>query len=346
MNNIFSVALTLPMLLSDMIFMTFPLEQILELREASQAEVIEYLSSSPVQIKVDSIFQCRTRYTSIENSDISPGDFYFRDGEFILFNLFTYSEYTTEDDNPLSHLNIQDLHQRFGPEVIRLRLRSSGFWPVHLVYPSAGVALRTTGNRTIMGISIFPPEALDEYLLIYDEPLPHGYYRPNPLPNTFSLDWLDRTLKMRYVSFSNLVEYLSPSPEQIQTQPVGKCSYYYTIIQNPDRHPGRFYFRKNNFTLFRVSLKDTPELSLLNPKDLRQRFGFYEFRFRARGSADFVHFVYPDAGVAFTTDGTTVYTIDLFPAISSQRFNLYDFTTFLEYVTMYDEPLPSIERSF
>ncbi len=337
------------MLLSDVIFMTFSLEQILELREASQAEVIEYLSPSPDQIKVDSMFRCANRYTSIEHPDAYPGRFYFRDGEFILFTIHSDYSYVFTDriegNDPLSHLNSQELHQRFGPEVIRLRPRISGLSSTHIVYPNAGVAL-SIGRNKILDISIFPPEALDEYLLIYDEPLPPEYYRPNPLPNTFSLDWLDRTLKMRYVSFSNLVEYLSPSPEQIQTQPVGKCSYYYTIIQNPDRHPGRFYFRKNNFTLFRVSLKDTPELSLLNPKDLRQRFGFYELRFRARGSTDFVHFVYPDAGVAFTTDGTTVYTIDLFPAISSQRFNLYDFTTFLEYVTMYDEPLPSIERSF
>jgi hypothetical protein len=87
-----------------------------------------------------------------------------------------------------------------------------------------------------------------------------------------------------------------------------------TMAHNAAEHPGRFYFQNGRLVMLYVSEPGIDEATL------RRELGEPDATLRSRAGKSFVHNVYPGRGVAFSSDGSDVAFVEVFPPTSLQRY--------------------------
>jgi hypothetical protein len=95
---------------------------------------------------------------------------------------------------------------------------------------------------------------------------------------------------------------------------------------NAAAHPARFFFNGKNDRPIVMYISTPEALAGLDPGGLRRELGDPEATLPSRAGKAFTHFIYPNRGIAFSSDGTSVAFIELFPPITLDRYQaeIYD----------------------
>ena len=126
----------------------------LSLRELSAQEIQKRYSISEQHITRDTSYMRLTGLTRFRNWDAHPGQFYFRDGQFILF-------YVEDASDELQQLTPQLLRDYLGEPGAVLQSRA-GKDHNQYVYPDKGLAF-SANARQVSYLEIFPPTSLEAY---------------------------------------------------------------------------------------------------------------------------------------------------------------------------------------
>jgi hypothetical protein len=133
-----------------------------------------------------------------------------------------------------------------------------------------------------------------------------------------SYSFVEECLSWRDKSLSEVQQSLSISEAQIERNANYMKLTNLMELHNPDVHPGYFYFRNGKFALLYVGGGE--ELEQLDPKALQNRFGGEGVELRSRAGKHFNHHVYPEVGLAFSTDGEVVSILEVFPPTSLAEY--------------------------
>ena len=125
-----------------------------------------------------------------------------------------------------------------------------------------------------------------------------------------SYSFVDKCLSWRDKSLQEVQQSLSIPDAQIERNASYMRLTHLIELHNPDVHPGYFYFRNDKFVLLYVGGGD--ELNQVDPEALQNRFGGEGVELRSRAGKHFIHHVYPEAGLAFSTDGEVVRILEVF----------------------------------
>ena len=135
------------------------------------------------------------------------------------------------------------------------------------------------------------------------------------MPTNLSLEQL---LAFRNFSLIETKQYLSLSEEQIQENAVYQKLTGLRVLHNPEVHPGKFFFRDNEFILLYIS--GTSNLSHLDAVKLLECLGQHEAVLPARVGDFTMHLVYPNLGIAFSLEGSRLWILEIFPPMSLEEY--------------------------
>jgi hypothetical protein len=91
-----------------------------------------------------------------------------------------------------------------------------------------------------------------------------------------------------------------------------------TELHNAKTHPARFYFQGATQVL--VYVDDPAALAGCDAADLLQRLGKPAAELRSRAGKVFTHYVYPEAGIAFSAHQNTIAYVEIFAPCSLQDY--------------------------
>lgn len=131
-------------------------------------------------------------------------------------------------------------------------------------------------------------------------------------------DFIDQCLALRELPMEEVMHKLSISEQDIDREANYEKLKEITEFRNPASHPGFFYYRDGLFTLLYVGVAE--ELDEIDPDDLENRLGVPAKRLRSRAGKRFMHYVYPEEGMAFSTDGREVRILEIFPATTLDSY--------------------------
>lgn len=125
---------------------------------------------------------------------------------------------------------------------------------------------------------------------------------------------LDELLSLRDLALEEATNRLELSDEHME----GGLQYEglkgVTMAHNPERHPGRFYFRDGRLAMLYVANPG------LDAGTLERDLGEPDVMLRSRAGKGYAHHVYADRGVAYSSKGDDVAFIELFPPTSVERY--------------------------
>lgn len=124
------------------------------------------------------------------------------------------------------------------------------------------------------------------------------------------LEFLDDCLALRELPMEEVQDRLAISEEHIDQNANYEHLSGLTELRNPDVHPGFFYYREGEFVLLYVG--EANELYQMDVNELESRLGHPEAMLRSRAGKLFSHHVYPDQGIAFSTDGEDIFILEIF----------------------------------
>ena len=93
-----------------------------------------------------------------------------------------------------------------------------------------------------------------------------------------------------------------------------------TRLSNLSRFPGHFFFAPGSETPAMVYIGDRDTLRSLNPDELMKALGGEGATMRSRAGKRVVQHVYPEAGIAFASEGDEVKLLEIFPPTTQAAY--------------------------
>lgn len=125
---------------------------------------------------------------------------------------------------------------------------------------------------------------------------------------------LDELISLRDLTLDEATERLDLSADTIEDGLQYEGLKGMTMAHNPARHPGRFYFRDGRLAMLYVANPDVVA------ETLERELGEPDATLRSRAGKGYAHRVYADRGVAYSSKGSHVALLEVFPPTSVERY--------------------------
>ena len=129
--------------------------------------------------------------------------------------------------------------------------------------------------------------------------------------------FIDQLLEYKTFSMQEIQQKFSVSDDQINRNATYTNLTGITEIHN-EATPGYFYYNEGKFLLFYVG--NSKEVRNLKAEELYERYGGYGEMLTSRAGKIFMHHVYPEAGIAFSSDGENVRILEVFMPMSLESY--------------------------
>jgi hypothetical protein len=136
-------------------------------------------------------------------------------------------------------------------------------------------------------------------------------------------DFLEECLALRELPMDVVKERLSISDQHIDHEGNYEKLKGLTEFRNAAAHPGFFYYRDGVFVLLYIGAAE--ELDQIDPESLEKTLGEPADKLRSRAGKHFIHNVYPEQGIAFSSDGSDLRILEIFPptTLDAYRKEIY-----------------------
>ena len=132
------------------------------------------------------------------------------------------------------------------------------------------------------------------------------------------LDFLDDWLALRELPMAEIQARFGISEDHILSDANYEKLKGVTELHNPDSHPGYFYYQEGQFVLLYVGR--SPQMDELDPSEMEEQLGEPAKQLPSRAGKTFNHLVYPDQGIAFSTNGLNVRILEIFPPMDFKSY--------------------------
>jgi hypothetical protein len=125
---------------------------------------------------------------------------------------------------------------------------------------------------------------------------------------------LDELIALRDLTFDEAAQRLDLSDDNVEDGLQYEGLKGMTMAHNPERHPGRFYFRDGRLAMLYVAKPD------VDAGTLERELGEPDVTLRSRAGKGYAHHVYADRGIAYSSRGDDVAFVELFSPTSVERY--------------------------
>ena len=132
-------------------------------------------------------------------------------------------------------------------------------------------------------------------------------------------DYIDRCFALRNESLAEIASRFGMEDAHTSRKLAYEGMTGLLLLHNPAEHPARFYFRGD--TLVMIYTSDSATLAALDERQLVERFGSDSVALRSRAGKEFVHTVFAEQGVAFSSSSAEgVVFLEIFPPTTQAAY--------------------------